>query len=52
MAVCCFARVLTTASTIILRHNAPALCRDIAKLRTPPQSEFANSCRFPTRFVE
>jgi hypothetical protein len=52
MAVCCFARVLATASTIILRRNAPALYRDIAKSRTRPQSEFANSSRFPTRSVE
>ncbi len=48
MAACCFARVLTIASTIILQRNGPALYRDIVRLRTLQQSESANSLRFPT----
>lgn len=52
MAAGWFAKVPTTASTIILPHNAPALYRDIVKLRTPRQSEFANSSQSPTRFAE
>ena len=42
---------LTTASTIIQPHSAPALYLDIVKLRTPRQSESANSLQFLTRFV-
>ena len=44
MAACCFARVLTTASTIIPPHNAPALCRDIAKSRTYRHPHLQTAC--------
>jgi len=52
MAACCFAKVRTTAFTIILPHSAPAPSRDIAKLRTQQPSEFANSLPSRIRFVE
>ena len=35
-----------------LQHNAPALYQDIVRLRTLPQSEFADSLQFPTRFAK